>query len=407
MAQKSDKFASVFKSALDQLHKEQRYREFVDIERIADRAPYATWHSPNGPREVAVWCSNDYLGMSQHPNVINALSETAQDMGVGAGGTRNISGTSHPIVLLEEELASLHKKESALVFTSGYVANDAAISTIAQLLPDCVLFSDEHNHASMIAGVRNSRCEKQIFRHADLEHLESLLKSTDPKRGKIILFEGIYSMDGDIPPIEEICDLADRYNALTYLDEVHAVGMYGTNGAGISEHEGVMDRIDIIQGTLAKAFGVIGGYIAASRDIIDSVRSYSSGFIFTTSLPPAIAAAAHTSVVHVRNSSEERDALHRQVEKTKQQLLDRELPLMPTQTHIVPILVGDPALVKEAARVLLEQHGVYIQPINFPTVPRGTERLRITPTPQHGDEIIEELADAIDKTWADLGLARI
>jgi len=397
----------VFRNAVARLHDERRYRVFADLERVVGRFPHAIWHRDGQQREVTLWCSNDYLGMGQHPLVVSAMAETAERMGAGSGGTRNISGTHHPIVLLEQELAELHAKDASLVFSSGYVANDAAISTIARLLPDCLILSDELNHNSMIVGVRNSGCEKRIFRHNDLAHLEELLREADPARAKIIAFESIYSMDGDIAPIGAICDLAERYGAMTYLDEVHAVGMYGPHGAGVAERDGVMDRVDVIEGTLAKAFGVVGGYIAASRDIVDAVRSYAAGFIFTSTMPPAVAAAACASIHYLRGSSHERELQQRNAEATKRALLARGLPVMATETHIVPVMVGDPAQAKAASDRLLEVHGIYVQPINYPTVPRGKERLRFTPTPFHDDTLIAALAQALDETWEALGLARL
>jgi 5-aminolevulinate synthase len=342
--------------------------------------------------------------MGQNPIVVDALRETAQRMGAGAGGTRNISGTNHPLIELEAELADLHGKDGALVFTSGFVSNEAAISTVAKLLPDCVILSDALNHASMIEGIRGSRVDKMIFRHNDIEHLEELLASLDPRRAKLIVFESVYSMDGDIAPVHRIADLAEKYGALTYIDEVHAVGMYGDRGAGICEREGIMDRIDIIEGTLAKAFGTLGGYVTASAPIIDAIRSYAPAFIFTTALPPGLAAAATASIRHLKTSSAERERQRVAVRKTQESLLGVGIPATITDTHIVPIMVGDPALCRSASQMLLEEHGIYIQPINFPTVPRGTERLRITPTPFHDDALIGELTDALVAVWQKLGM---
>lgn len=393
-----------FEDAISQIHAEKRYRVFANLERIAGRFPRAVWRANGTANEITVWCSNDYLCMGQHPDVIASMQQAAGRMGTGAGGTRNISGTNHPLVELEIELAELHNKASALVFTSGFVSNEAGISTIAKLLPNCLILSDELNHSSMIEGVRRSGVEKKIFRHNDLEHLESLLKNAGRERAKLIVFESVYSMDGDIAPIREIADLADRYNAMTYIDEVHAVGMYGEHGGGITEREGLADRIDVIEGTLAKAFGTLGGYITGSRALIDAVRSYAPGFIFTTALPPAIAAAATTSIRHLKNSSVERDAQQRQAQVTKDELSGAGLPVMASDTHIVPVLVGDPELCKAASDRLLDVHGIYIQPINYPTVPRGTERLRITPGPFHSNELIVDLRDALLETWAELGI---
>lgn len=396
-------YKDFFDAALTRLHDERRYRVFADLERIAGRFPETIWHSPSGPREIIVWCSNDYLGMGQHPKVIGAMVETATRMGTGAGGTRNISGTNHPLVELERELADLHGKDSALIFTSGYVSNQTGIATIAKLIPNVLILSDAYNHNSMIEGVRQSGCEKQIFRHNDLAHLEELLQATG-NRPKLIVFESIYSMDADIAPIEGICDLADKYNAMTYIDEVHAVGMYGKRGAGVAERDGLMQRIDVIEGTLGKAFGCFGGYIAASETICDAVRSYAPGFIFTTALPPAVCAAAAASIRHLKNSQWERDRHQERVARVKAVLTAAGLPVMPSDTHIVPIFVGDPEKCKAASDLLLTEHGIYIQPINYPTVPKGTERLRVTPTPYHNDQLIDALAEALVDVWQRLEL---
>jgi 5-aminolevulinate synthase len=397
-------YNSVFETALLALKDEKRYRVFADIERIAGRFPHALMRRDGETREIVVWCSNDYLGMGQHPAVVGALKEAADRMGAGAGGTRNISGTNHPLVELEAELADLHGKEAALTFTSGFVSNEAAISTIARLLPDCLILSDQLNHASMIAGVKSSGAAKQLFRHNDVEHLETLLKAAGRERAKLIVFESVYSMDGDVAPIARIADLAEKYGAMTYIDEVHAVGMYGPRGAGICERDDVMDRIDVIEGTLAKAIGVLGGYIAGRRSVIDAVRSYAPGFIFTTALPPALAAAATASLRHLKGSWRERAGQRRQVRHTKEALGRAGLPVMASDTHIVPLFVGDAELCKAASDRLLERHGIYIQPINYPTVPRGTERLRITPTPFHDDSLVAHLCDALVEVWTALEL---
>jgi 5-aminolevulinate synthase len=393
-----------FESAIAALKRERRYRVFADLERKVGQFPHARWNGPNGNRDVVVWCSNDYLGMGQHPRVIEAMCAAVRTMGAGAGGTRNISGTNRALVELEGELADLHGKDAALVFTSGYVSNQTGIATIARLLPDCLILSDAHNHNSMIEGVRAAGCAKQIWRHNDVEHLQELLARAAPSRPKLIVFESVYSMDGDVAPLEAICDLAERYNAMTYLDEVHAVGMYGPRGAGIAAQDGVMARIDVIEGTLAKAFGTLGGYIAGSSAVVDAVRSHAPGFIFTTALPPAIAAAATASIAHLKTSDAERADQRRAVAATKAALRKAGLPVMATKTHIVPVMVGDPDLCKQASDLLLNRHEIYIQPINYPTVTRGTERLRITPTPAHDVRLIEQLAEALVLVWQQLRL---
>jgi len=397
-------YSQYFSAALSRLHDERRYRVFADLERIAGRFPHAVWHSPKGARNVVIWCSNDYLGMGQHPKVVGAMVETATRVGTGAGGTRNIAGTHHPLVQLEQELADLHGKKAALLFTSGYVSNQTGIATIGKLIPDLLILSDALNHNSMIEGIRQSGCERQMFRHSDMAHLEELLRAAGPGRPKLIACESLYSMDGDIAPLAKICDLAERYGAMTYVDEVHAVGMYGPRGGGIAERDGVMHRIDILEGTLAKAFGCLGGYIAASSDIIDAVRSYAPGFIFTTALPPAICSAATAAIRHLKTSSWERERHQDRAARVKAILAAAGLPVMSSDTHIVPLFVGDPELVKQASDMLLEAHHIYIQPINYPTVAKGTERLRITPSPYHDDVLIDQLAEALLQVWERLGL---
>jgi 5-aminolevulinate synthase len=393
-------YQRVFAQAIDRLHAEGRYRVFINILRNKGAFPNARcFAGHNGPKPITVWCSNDYLSMGQHPKVIAAMEEALHDVGAGSGGTRNIGGNTHYHIDLEEELADLHGKEGALLFTSGYVSNDATLTTLGKVLPGCVVFSDELNHASMIAGIRNSGCEKRVFRHNDLDHLEELLAAEDPEAPKLIAFESVYSMDGDIAPIHAICDLADKYNALTYLDEVHAVGMYGPRGGGIADREGAAHRLTIIEGTLAKAVGVMGGYIAADRTIIDVIRSYAPGFIFTTSLSPVLVAGALASIRHLKESSEEREGQQASAARLKAMFAAAGLPVMASTTHIVPLMVGDPVKAKKISDILLAEYGVYVQPINYPTVPRGTERLRFTPGPSHDEAMMRELTQALVEIW--------
>ena len=393
-------YNAIFEGAIERLHAEGRYRVFVDILRNKGSYPNARcFAGHNGARPITVWCSNDYLGMGQHETVISAMEAALHDVGAGSGGTRNIGGNTHYHLDLEAELAELHGKEAALLFTSGYVSNDATLSTLAKLLPGCIIFSDELNHASMIAGIRNSGCEKQVWRHNDLAHLEELLEAADADVPKLIAFESVYSMDGDVAPIAAFCDLADKYGALTYLDEVHAVGMYGKRGGGISERDGVADRVTIIEGTLGKAFGVMGGYISASQTIVDVIRSYAPGFIFTTSLSPVLVAGALASVRHLKDNNEPREAQQANAAALKAMFADAGLPVMASTTHIVPLMVGDPVKAKRISDILLIEYGIYVQPINYPTVPRGTERLRFTPGPFHDQTMMEALTKALVEIW--------
>jgi len=398
-------YSQIFKAAIDRLHEEGRYRVFIDILRNKGNYPNARcFAGHNGPKPIRVWCSNDYLSMAQHPKVVAAMEEALHDVGAGSGGTRNIAGNTHYHIDLEAELADLHGKEAALLFTSGYVSNEATLSTLGKLLPGCIIFSDELNHASMIAGIRNAGCERQIWRHNDLQHLEELLKAADPDAPKVIAFESVYSMDGDIAPLHAICDLADKYHALTYLDEVHAVGMYGARGGGVSERDDAARRITIIEGTLAKGFGVMGGYITADRMIVDCIRSYAPGFIFSTSLSPVLVAGALASVRHLKQSSAERDGQQQAAATLKRLMAEAGLPVLQTESHIVPLMVGNPVKAKRISDILLAEYGVYVQPINFPTVPRGTERLRFTPGPTHSEEMMRILVSALTEIWDRLEL---
>jgi 5-aminolevulinate synthase len=400
-------FDAFFESEIAALKKEGNYRVFADIERKAGAFPAAGNHGAIGPREVTVWCSNDYLGMGQHPKVVAAMHEALDRCGAGAGGTRNISGTNHYHVLLEQELADLHGKEAALLFTSGYVSNWASLGTLAARIPGCIVLSDAGNHASMIEGIRHSRAERHVFKHNDVADLERILKTLDPARPKLIAFESVYSMDGDISPIKAICDVADRYGAMTYLDEVHAVGLYGPRGGGVAEREGLMHRLTVIEGTLGKAYGCVGGYITGSAALIDFVRSFASGFIFTTALPPHVAAGALASVRHLKDSRVEREAHQARVADVRRRLARIGIPTLDNPSHIVPVMVKDPVKCKWISDYLMERHGIYVQPINYPTVAKGTERLRITPSPVHTDADVERLVRGLNELWSQCALARM
>ncbi len=395
-------YNAFFKETINQLKIEGNYRVFADLEKIAGNFPQALNYKENSVSEVTVWCSNDYLGMSQNKVVIESMIEAIKKVGAGSGGTRNISGTNHYHVLLERELCYLHQKESALLFNSGYLANQATLSTLGKKLPECVIFSDENNHASMIQGIKNSGARKVIFKHNDLEDLEKKLKKNMNARSKVIAFESVYSMDGDFSPISEICKLAKKYRALTFLDEVHAVGIYGKRGAGVAEMQNVMNEIDILQGTLAKAFGLIGGYVAGKKDLIDFIRSFSSGFIFTTSLPPCIAAGAYTSIRHLKFSDTERKDMLKNIQNLKLLLKKTNIPFIDNGSHIIPVIIGEPNLCKKTCQILLDDYKIYVQPINFPTVPKGSERLRITASPNHNDKMIKELVNALKIVFRNL-----
>jgi 5-aminolevulinate synthase len=400
-------YEAFFRSELDTLRDEGRYRIFAELERRRGAFPRATRHTDDGQREVTVWCSNDYLGMGQHPKVLGAMHETLDKCGAGAGGTRNISGTTHQHAQLEAELADLHNKEAALLFTSGYVSNWAALGTLAAKLPDCVVLSDAGNHASMIEGIRHSRAERHVFAHNDWRDLDCRLAALDKDRPKLVAFESVYSMDGDIAPIAEILEVCEAHGAMSYIDEVHAVGLYGPRGGGVAEREGLMDRITVIEGTLGKAYGVMGGYIAASTALCDFVRSFASGFIFTTALPPALAAGATASIRHLKESSAEREAHRDRVATVRARLMAVGIPMLDNPSHIIPVMVGDPKHCKQISDWLLDRHGIYVQPINYPTVPRGTERLRITPSPVHSDGDIDRLVDALSECWNQCALSRV
>jgi 5-aminolevulinate synthase len=398
-------FDALFQSQLDALKAEGNYRIFAELERKKGQFPRAISHSENTPDQVTVWCSNDYLGMGQHPVVTDAMKAAVDSFGAGAGGTRNISGTNHAHLLLERELADLHGKEAALLFTSGYVSNWAALSTLGSRLPDCIILSDEQNHASMIEGIRHSRAKKVIWKHNDVADLDRKLAALPANAPKIVAFESVYSMDGDIAPIREIVEVAEKHGAMTYLDEVHAVGMYGPRGGGVAEREGLMDRITLIEGTLGKAFGVVGGYITGSAALCDFIRSFASGFIFTTALPPAVAAAAQASIAHLKQSNAEREAQQRQVARLRAMLDRAGIPHMHNDSHIIPVMIKDPVKCRQLADILMQDFGIYVQPINYPTVPKGTERLRFTPSPFHSDADIDHLVAALSTLWKRCAIA--